>query len=76
MVLFLFVIMLLNLGTPDRTLDRLKWQQPVAVGVGLVLAAMLAITIAGSVPPVPTTLAASTTGDRMGSVARRGKAVR
>src|SRR4051812_13988233 len=38
MVLFLFVIMLLNLGTPDRAVDRLKWQQPVAILAGLVLA--------------------------------------
>src|SRR5437016_3635517 len=41
MVLFLFVIMLLNLGSPDRAVDRLKWQQPAAVGAGLILAAML-----------------------------------
>jgi NADH-quinone oxidoreductase subunit J len=53
MVLFLFVIMLLNLGTPDRAVDRLKWQQPVAVGAGLILAAMLSITITASVPAVP-----------------------
>jgi NADH-quinone oxidoreductase subunit J len=53
MVLFLFVIMLLNLGSPDRAIDRLKWQQPVAVGAGLILAAMLAVTITSSVPAVP-----------------------
>jgi len=53
MVLFLFVIMLLNLGTPDRTVDRLKWQQPVAVAAGLILAAMLSITFTETLPAVP-----------------------
>jgi NADH-quinone oxidoreductase subunit J len=41
MVLFLFVIMLLNLGAPDRAVDRLKPQQPVAVLAGLVLALLI-----------------------------------
>jgi len=41
MVLFLFVIMLLNLGTPDRAVDRLKPQQPIAVLAGLVLALVI-----------------------------------
>jgi NADH-quinone oxidoreductase subunit J len=53
MVLFLFVIMLLNLGTPDRTVDRLKWQQPVAVAAGLILAALLSITFTATLPAVP-----------------------
>ena len=30
MVLFIFVIMLLNLGTPERIVDRLKPQKPLA----------------------------------------------
>jgi NADH-quinone oxidoreductase subunit J len=50
MVLFLFVIMLLNLGSPDRTPDDLKWQQPVAVLIGLVLAGVLGWTICASIP--------------------------
>lgn len=54
MVLFLFVIMLLNLGTPDRQKDRLQWQQPVAVGAGIVLTALFSLTIYASVPAVPT----------------------
>jgi NADH-quinone oxidoreductase subunit J len=55
MVLFLFVIMLLNLGTPDRTIDRLKWQQPVAVAAGLILAALLSITFTATLPAtIPT----------------------
>jgi NADH-quinone oxidoreductase subunit J len=60
MVLFLFVIMLLNLGTPDRAVDRLKWQQPVAVAAGLILAAMLSITFTASLPAVPAVKAAHT----------------
>jgi NADH-quinone oxidoreductase subunit J len=54
MVLFLFVIMLLNLGTPDRSVDRLQWQQPAALVVGVVLVAVVAGAIASSVPAVPT----------------------
>lgn len=50
MVLFLFVIMLLNLGTPDRTVDRLRWQQPVAVVAGLVLAGIFGWMLATSTP--------------------------
>ena len=53
MVLFLFVIMLLNLGSPDRAVDRLKWQQPVSIGVGLILAAMLSLSITANVPANP-----------------------
>lgn len=41
MVLFLFVIMLLNLGTPDRTPNKLKAQAPVAILGGLLLAGTL-----------------------------------
>ncbi|GAB4455337.1 MAG: hypothetical protein OHK0029_11290 [Armatimonadaceae bacterium] len=53
MVLFLFVIMLLNLGSPERTPDRIKWQQPVAIVVGLVAAGVLSLVIFSSVPAVP-----------------------
>jgi NADH-quinone oxidoreductase subunit J len=53
MVLFLFVIMLLNLGTPDRQRDRLQWQQPVAILGGLVLVGLFSATIYSSVPAVP-----------------------
>lgn len=73
MVLFLFVIMLLNLGTPDRAVDRLKWQQPVAIGAGLILAAMLSITIGASMPAI-TPPAAGTAAqiDQMGTVSGIG----
>ncbi|MBC8101557.1 MAG: NADH-quinone oxidoreductase subunit J [Cytophagales bacterium] len=53
MVLFLFVIMLLNLGTPDRSLDKLRWQQPAAVGIAVVLAALFGAVIYQSVPAGP-----------------------
>lgn len=53
MVLFLFVIMLLNLGSPDRTEDRLKWQQPAALIAGLILIALIGGALVASVPAVP-----------------------
>ena len=52
MVLFLFVIMLLNLGTPDRSLNKLKAQAPVAVLGGLVLAGMLVWAVTKGVRPM------------------------
>lgn len=53
MVLFLFVIMLLNLGTPDRSVDRLRWQQPIGLMVAVVLAAVFGWAIYSSVPAGP-----------------------
>lgn len=50
MVLFLFVIMLLNLGTPDKTPDRLKGQIPLALLGGLTLGGSLLWTISKGVP--------------------------
>ncbi|MBC8137436.1 MAG: NADH-quinone oxidoreductase subunit J [Fibrella sp.] len=50
MVLFLFVIMLLNLGTPDRTRDHLRIQQPLAALAGLVLAGAVAIALVRTMP--------------------------
>ena len=55
MVLFIFVIMLLNLGTPERIVDRLRPQQPLAVVAGLAVAAVLA-TIVATVPAHAQTL--------------------
>ncbi len=49
MVLFIFVIMLLNLGTPERVVDRLKPQQPLSVLAALGVIAVLT-TIIASVP--------------------------
>ena len=48
MVLFLFVIMLLNLGTPDRSVDKLRWQQPVAIVGGLVFAIVVSLSVFAS----------------------------
>jgi NADH-quinone oxidoreductase subunit J len=50
MVLFLFVIMLLNLGTPEKARERLKFQVPAAVGAALALALIVAWAIATSTP--------------------------
>lgn len=49
MVLFIFVIMLLNLGTPERVVDRLRPQQPLSVLAAVGVIAVLATVIA-SVP--------------------------
>ncbi|WP_309722495.1 NADH-quinone oxidoreductase subunit J [Armatimonas sp.] len=52
MVLFLFVIMLLNLGTPDRSLNKLKAQAPLAVLGGLILAGTLVWAVTKGAPPI------------------------
>ena len=52
MVLFIFVIMLLNLGTPERVVDRLKPQQPISVLAAAGIIAVLA-TIIATVPVKP-----------------------
>ena len=67
LVLFLFVIMLLNLGSPDRTVDRLKPQQPIAVLSGLVLAVMI-----GGVVLAPVTNPAVPRDDTLGTVTSIG----
>ena len=61
MVLFIFVIMLLNLGAPERIIDRLKPQQPLAVVAGLAIVAVLA-TIIATVPAHPQTLSTGLVG--------------
>jgi NADH-quinone oxidoreductase subunit J len=45
MVLFIFVIMLLNLGTPERTVDHLRAQKWVAPLLGAIVVALLASVI-------------------------------
>lgn len=54
MVLFIFVIMLLNLGTPERVVDRLKPQRPLSVVAGIA-AVVIFGTIISSVPVVAET---------------------
>ena len=52
MVLFIFVIMLLNLGTPERVVDRLRPQEPFSVIAAVGVVAVLAVVIA-TVPVKP-----------------------
>ncbi len=52
MVLFIFVIMLLNLGTTERVVDRLKPQQPLSFLAALGVIAVLA-TVIVTVPVHP-----------------------
>ena len=52
MVLFIFVIMLLNLGTPERIVDRLRPQKFFAPALGLVVVGILSAVIASN--PVQT----------------------
>lgn len=61
MVLFIFVIMLLNLGTPERIVNRLKPQTPLAWVAGLAVVAILASVIA-SLPAKSVPLAPGLTG--------------
>ena len=61
MVLFIFVIMLLNLGTPERIADRLRPQQPLAIVAGLAVVAVLA-TIVATVPAHAQTLSMGLVG--------------
>lgn len=61
MVLFIFVIMLLNLGTPERIIDRLRPQKYISWIVGLVVIAVLATVIAG-IPAASVPLPAALTG--------------
>ena len=61
MVLFIFVIMLLNLGTPERIIDNLRPQRLLSPLLGLVVVGVLAAVIA-SVPANTQNLAPGLTG--------------
>jgi len=61
MVLFVFVIMLLNLDTPKRVVDNLKPQTPLAWIVGVFIVGILASVIA-SIPSKSQSLSANLTG--------------
>jgi NADH-quinone oxidoreductase subunit J len=58
MVLFIFVIMLLNLGTPEQVVNQLKPQNPLAIIAGLIMVAIVAGVIVsipvGTRPVLPT----------------------
>lgn len=73
MVLFLFVIMLLNLGAPDRSADRMRWQAPLAAAAGLVLAGILGTVLLRGVPSLPAVSENGPSGVPMGSVQGIGK---
>lgn len=55
LVLFLFVIMLLNLGTPEALRERGELKTPVAVGLGLFFLGFIATQIATAVETRPVT---------------------
>jgi NADH-quinone oxidoreductase subunit J len=61
MVLFVFVIMLLNLGTPERAVDRLRAQKWVAPVLGAIVIALLASVIT-AIPAPATPLPMGLTG--------------
>jgi NADH-quinone oxidoreductase subunit J len=71
MVLFLFVIMLLNLGSPEKVRERLRFQMPVAALAALSLAIVVGLSIGASVPHrlAPVNLVAGTpvSADEMGT---------
>ena len=61
MVLFIFVIMLLHLGAPDRAVNRLRPQTPFSFLAGAGVIAVLAGVIA-SIPAASSSLPAALTG--------------
>jgi NADH-quinone oxidoreductase subunit J len=52
MVLFVFVIMLLNLGSPEKVFDQLKPQKPLALAAALVLIATI-VSVIVAIPSGP-----------------------
>ena len=72
MVLFLFVIMLLNLGAPDRAVDKLKLQQPFAVLAGMILAGVIGWFALKDVANPVLTGAEQTQSSLMGTVEQIG----
>src|SRR5450631_1228259 len=55
MVLFLFVIMLLNLGSPLPRVERTDWKKPVGLLLGTAMFVMLASQLLPALVPVTTT---------------------
>jgi NADH-quinone oxidoreductase subunit J len=56
MVLFMFVIMLLNLGDDKRLTDRVTWKQVVAIGLSLVLVMQILYIIGFGETDLPQTI--------------------
>ena len=71
MVLFIFVIMLLNLGTPERIIDRLRPQRFLSPLIGLAVIAILATVIVAA----PTTGQTTTLPDTLTGPAEIGVAL-
>jgi NADH-quinone oxidoreductase subunit J len=76
MVLFLFVIMLLNLNAPDAARERLRGQVPLAIGAACALALITAWAICSSgVPTVPRPDVSVARADAMGTPTGIGRAL-
>ena len=45
MVLFLFVVMLLNLGKPTATHESFDWKKPLGIGLGVIFAGLLSAAV-------------------------------
>lgn len=56
MMMFLFVLMMVGIDTPDSAVETLKAQRPLAVLMGLGLAAMLFFGIGGALHNAPATV--------------------
>lgn len=56
MMMFLFVLMMVGVDTPDSAVETLKAQRPLALLAGIGLAGLLIFTIAGSIMQRPATV--------------------
>jgi len=74
MVLFLFVIMLLNLGAPAPVKERGSIQPKIAVGLGIAFMMLLAVAPLASLPGVQTPASIKQV-QNMGTVESIGKAL-
>ena len=59
MMMFLFVMMMVGVDTPDSAVETLKGQRVVAVVAGVALAALLITSVAGSIVDAPATVTAA-----------------
>ncbi len=56
MMMFLFVMMMVGVDTPDSAVETLKAQRPLAILAGIGLASLLIFSIGGSIVNPPTTV--------------------